>query len=108
MGSVGVSPLPPSFTPTDVTYVKFLSSPKSKVPKSRPTELGLTLKSHGPPTPTPPSIKLLGIIEAVRKRDAEADEEHVRVGVGEGPEPVVLLLSGRVEQTEDVGLVTAK
>ncbi len=25
--------------------------PKSKVPKSRPKGLGLTLKSHGPPTP---------------------------------------------------------
>ena len=28
--------------------------PKSKVPKSRPKGLGLTLKSHGPPTPPPP------------------------------------------------------
>ena len=28
-------------------------SPKSKVPKSRPKGLGLTLKSHGPPHPTP-------------------------------------------------------
>ena len=27
--------------------------PKSKVPKSRPKGLGLTLKSHGPPTPPP-------------------------------------------------------
>ena len=25
--------------------------PKSKVPKSRPKGLGLTLESHGPPTP---------------------------------------------------------
>ena len=31
-------------------------SPKSKVPKSRPKGLGLTIKSHGPPTPpTPPT-----------------------------------------------------
>ena len=30
--------------------------PKSKVPKSRPKGLGLTLKSHGPPTPPPPPI----------------------------------------------------
>ena len=50
----------------------------------------------------------LDVFEAVRDHGTEADEEHVRVGVGEGPEPVVLLLSGRVEQTEDVGLVTAK
>ena len=28
--------------------------PKSKVPKSRPKGLGLTLKSHGPPTTPPP------------------------------------------------------
>ena len=26
-------------------------SPKSKIPKSRPKGLGLTLKSHGPPPP---------------------------------------------------------
>ena len=33
-------------------------SPKSKVPKSRPKGLGMTIKSHGPPThpPTPPHL----------------------------------------------------
>ena len=49
----------------------------------------------------------LDVLEAVRDHGAEADEEHVRVGVGEGPEPVVILLAGRVEQTQGVILVTA-
>ena len=48
----------------------------------------------------------LDVLEAVRDHGAEADEEHVRVGVGEGPEPVVLLLARRVKQTEHVGQVT--
>ena len=47
----------------------------------------------------------LDVLEAVRDHGAEADEEHVRVGIGEGTEPVVVLLSGCVEQTEGARLV---
>ena len=57
---------------------------------------------------TSPCHRLLGIIEAVWTHDAEAHEEDPCVGVGEGPEPVVLLLAGRVEESENVGMVTSR
>ena len=47
----------------------------------------------------------LDVFEAVRDHGTEADEEHVCVGVGEGPESVVVLLTGRVKQAQGVGLV---
>jgi hypothetical protein len=46
------------------------------------------------------------VLEAGGRGDAEADEEHVRLGVRERPQPVVILLSGRVEEPERVWLVT--
>ena len=46
------SPKSPTQSPKkSKTFNKILIvKPKSNVPKSRPKELGLTLKSHGPPT----------------------------------------------------------
>ena len=42
------------------------------------------------------------ILEAVWADDAEADEEHVGVGVGDRPQSVVILLARRVKQREAV------
>ena len=41
---------------------------------------------------------LLDVLEAGGPHHAEADQEHVGVGVGDGPQPVVVLLARRVEQ----------
>ena len=50
----------------------------------------------------------LDVLEAGVEHDAEADQEHVRVGVGDGPQPVVCLLARRVEQGQVAGLPTAE
>ena len=39
------------FLDMECTGTLIIVKPKSQVPKSRPKGLGLTLKSHGPPTP---------------------------------------------------------
>ena len=50
----------------------------------------------------------LDVLEAGVEHDAEADQEHVCVGVGDGPQPVVGLLARRVEQGQVAGLPTAE
>ena len=50
----------------------------------------------------------LDVFEAVRDHGTEADEENVCVGVGEWPEPVIVLLTGRVKQAQGVGLVPVR
>ena len=50
----------------------------------------------------------LDVLEAGVEHDAEADQEHVRVWVGDGPQPVVGLLARRVEQGQVAGLPTAE
>ena len=59
----------PDWTHFQTTYSKITPrmsspSPKSKVPvpKSRPKGLGLTLKSHGPPTTPPLTFKHEGVL----------------------------------------------
>ena len=42
------------------------------------------------------------ILEAVWADDAEADQEHVCVWVGDGPQSVVILLTRRVKKREAV------
>ena len=84
---------------------------------------------HHPPTLLPPPVGLsahqqegsfgaavvdlrhplgLDVLEAGVEHDAEADQEHVRVWVGDGPQPVVGLLARRVEQGQVAGLPTAE
>ena len=50
----------------------------------------------------------LDVLEAGVEHDAEADQEHVRVGVGDGPQPVIGLLARRVEQGQVAGLPTVE
>ena len=40
------------------------------------------------------------VVERGRVVDREADEQHVRLGVAERAQPVVLLLPGRIPQRE--------
>ena len=40
------------------------------------------------------------VLEAGRTDDGEADEEHVCLGVGQGPESVIVLLTGRVPEAQ--------
>lgn len=49
---------------------------------------------------------LLDVLERSRARHAEANEEDVRLGVREGPETIVVLLSGGIEQAKRVGVVS--
>ena len=49
---------------------------------------------------------LFDILEAWRGDNAEAHEEDVCLGVGEWPQPVVILLARRVEKAECVGLAS--
>ena len=51
---------------------------------------------------------LLDVLKAGGPHHAEADQEHVGVGVGDGPQPVVGLLARRVEQGQVAGLPTAE
>ena len=53
------------------------------------------------PTPRHPP----NVLKAVRDHGIEAYKEHVSVWVGEGPEPVVVLLARRIKQTQGEGLV---
>ena len=55
-----------------------LSSQKSKVPKSRPKGLGLTLKSYEPPTP-PTWIRITPLTHPAKKID-QVDSEIKDVG----------------------------
>ena len=48
---------------------------------------------------------LLHVLKRCGGRDAEADEEDVGLRVRQGPQPVVVLLSGRVEEAERVRVV---
>lgn len=48
---------------------------------------------------------LADVLERCGGCDAEADEEDVGLGVGEGAKAVVVFLSGCVEQAEGVGFV---
>lgn len=41
---------------------------------------------------------LLDIVERVRGVDSEADQDDVRVGVGQRAQPVVILLASRIPQ----------
>ena len=43
---------------------------------------------------------LLYVVERVRGVDGEADEDDVRVWVGERPETVVVFLAGRIPERE--------
>ena len=43
---------------------------------------------------------LLDVVERVGRVDGEADEDDVRVGVGEGAETVVILLAGGIPEGE--------
>ena len=38
------------------------------------------------------------VVEAVRVIDSEAHDNHAGLGVGQGPQPVIVLLAGRVPQ----------
>ena len=48
----------------------------------------------------------LDIFKTRRGDRTEAHEEDVCLGIGEGPQPVVVLLSGGVEEPQGVGLPT--
>ena len=62
------------------------------------------------------SYLLLHIVERVGRVDGEADEDDVRVGVGEGAQTVVVFLASRIPESEldvlavhlDVGDVVLK
>ena len=41
---------------------------------------------------------LKNVVQRVRRVDGEADQDDVRVGVGEGSEPVIIFLSSRIPQ----------
>jgi len=43
---------------------------------------------------------LLDVIEGIRRVDREADEDNMRVGVGERPQSIVILLSGGIPKSE--------
>ena len=45
-------------------------------------------------------IILLNVFETVWLDDTAAEQEYVRVHIGQGPEPVVVLLAGCVVQVE--------
>ena len=60
-------------------------------------------QSTADPRPRLPYL-LLDVLEGGGRHDGEADEEDVRLRVGERPQPVVVLLAGRVEQAERVRL----
>ena len=47
---------------------------------------------------------LFDVLEGGGRDDRKADEEDVRLGVRERPQSVVVLLPGRVEQAQGVGL----
>ena len=44
--------------------------------------------------------KVPHVVEAVGGHEGEADDEHVRAGVGEGPQSGILLLARRVPEVE--------
>ena len=46
------------------------------------------------------SYLLLDVVKRVGRVDGEADEDDVRVGVGEGAETVVILLAGGIPEGE--------
>ena len=77
----------------------------------------LFIFSFSPPSPSPSLAHLCAdVLEGRGGDDAEADEEDVRLGVGERAQAVVVLLAGRVPQAEvnrlavhhDVGRVVVK
>ena len=45
------------------------------------------------------------VVERGLGYDAEANEEYIGLGIRERPQAVVILLSGRIEQTQGIGLV---
>lgn len=46
------------------------------------------------------------VLEACRRRDAEADKEDVCLGIREGPQTVIVFLSGGIKEPKRVRLVT--
>ena len=49
---------------------------------------------------------LSDVLERRRRCDGEADEEDVGLGVGQRPQAVIIFLSGGIEETKGVWLVT--
>lgn len=48
----------------------------------------------------------LHVLKRSGRRDRETDQEHVGLGVGEGPKAIIILLSGGVKESQGMGLIT--